>query len=193
MSDEIRNALLEEFPELPDRDVVLMQLKGDLIDTLSGLAPVDAETVTTAVAEPEPAVEDVAGEPVAADEVAFESTAEPAAEAAAEPAAEPDLSDVALAESEPEALAQAAEPEPEPELQPSSEAAELLGMSAEPAAEAAAADEPSTDKRGQTMQFFVDDLNLQAAAAEDEPSKDKRGQTMQFFIDDLDLSKRDDA
>ena len=34
MADDIRNTLLEEFPDAPDKDGILAQLKGDLIDSL---------------------------------------------------------------------------------------------------------------------------------------------------------------
>ena len=156
MSDEIRNALLEEFPELPDREVILMQLKGDLIDALSGLTPVEAHAAGAATAaEPEP---DVAGEALAEESLAASEAEGVAEEVAAEaPAEEP------LAPSEAEGVAE--------------EAAESAPV----------------DGRAQTLQMFVDDLNLQQAAGGDEAeAASKRGQTQQFFIDDLDLSKRSD-
>jgi len=182
MSDEIRNALLEEFPELPDREVILMQLKGDLIDALSGLTPVEAHAAGAATAaEPEP---DVAGEALAEESLAASEAEGVAEEVAAEaPAEEP------LAPSEAEGVAEEALAPSEVEA-PAEEP--LAPSEAEGVAEEAAESAP-VDGRAQTLQMFVDDLNLQQAAGGDEAeAASKRGQTQQFFIDDLDLSKRSD-
>lgn len=137
MSDEIRNALLEEFPEPPERDVVLMQLKGDLIDTLSGLSAVEPGpvAVTGDVAPEEPCAEEPCAEAAVADEPVSDEVA----------------SDEVAAEAPAEAPA------------PTEDRAETLQMLVEDlnAQLAAEGEEPAEkSKRGQTMQFFIDDLDL---------------------------------
>jgi hypothetical protein len=78
MSD-IAIKLLEEHPAPPEKDMILIRLRNDLVDSLS---EVEAAPVAEAHSEPAP-------EPVVEPEAEAAPEAQPEAEAVAEPVSEP--------------------------------------------------------------------------------------------------------